>query len=73
MELESLKKSLVDLDDNELRALLTDIRTSRRTSKKPPASVKKAKEPKGEASADALINSLTTAQVEQMLALLGGK
>jgi hypothetical protein len=71
VELKDLKKSISDLNDAELRELLSGIRSNRRISKRPPA-VQRESKAKGEVSTEALMNSITPEMAAMLLERLGG-
>lgn len=73
MELKDLRKSVSACTEDELRALLLDIRHSRRVTKKAPAKAKKATvQSDSNASLDALMASLSPEQIMQLLSKHGG-
>jgi hypothetical protein len=74
MELKDIKKSLSEMDDEELRALLLDIRGSRRTSKKPtPVAKAKAAPKASSAGIDQLLKGISSKEdYAKLLKELGG-
>lgn len=73
MELKDINKSISDMTDDDIRALLTSIRSSRRTSKKPPTAAKKsASVTKSEVDTNTLLNSISAKDAEILLKMLGG-
>ena len=76
MELADIKKSLSECSDEELRAMLSGIRTSRRTAKpRAEVQVKRTTTPKAktEVSVETLTNNMSKEQILQLLAAMGGK
>lgn len=73
-QLEDLKKSMTEMDENELRNLLLGVRQSRRTSKKPTAASKAATSTKAEVSMENMLGALSPeAKAKLLEQLLGGK
>jgi len=75
VELADIKKSLSESTDEELVAMLSGIRNSRRTPKANPTKprpAKVAKPAKSEPSLDALLNGMTKDQIEKLMLALGG-
>lgn len=75
MELADIKKSLSESTDEELVAMLSGIRNSRRTPKVNPTKpkpVRAAQTAKSEPSLDALLNGMTKDQIAQLMLALGG-
>lgn len=73
MDLSDIRKSISSMTDDELRSQLTEIRSNRRVTKRPPTATKKAANPAiSGASADSLIKGMTAEQAETLLKLLGG-
>ncbi len=68
MLLSDIKKSISEMNDDELRSLLIEIRQNRRTSKRA-SSAEKAKK---EASVDALMAGMTPEMIEKLLRQMGG-
>jgi len=75
VELADIKKSLSESTDEELVAMLSGIRNSRRTPKVNPTKpkpVRAAQTAKSEPSLDALLNGMTKDQIAQLMLALGG-
>ncbi len=73
MQLSDLKNSITELNDNELRDLLSSIRANRRISKRPPVAGKKKSTLKAEVSTEALMNNMSVEQAEKLLKMMEGK
>jgi hypothetical protein len=71
MELSDIKKSILECSEEELRALLMDIRQSRRTSKRAPVQARVGKA-RPEASVESLMGAMSPEQIAQLLAKMGG-
>lgn len=75
MELADIRKSVLNMTEEELRSCLLAIRQSRRVTKKAPTNTSKKKvstSGDSNASIEALIGSLSHEQVLQMLAKMEG-
>ena len=73
MELKDIQKSITDMTDDELRALLTGIRSSRRVAKRPhTAKAISSSKPKPEVSLSALIDGISASEAAALLKRLGG-
>lgn len=72
MELADLKKSITELNEEELHALLSSIRSNRRVSKRPTAVAKTATS-KSEVSTKTLLDNINPEQAAMLLAIMEAK
>jgi len=71
VELKDLKKSISELDEEELHSLLGSIRANRRISKRPPTAAKKEVSTT-EVSTKTLMDNMNPEQAAMLLKLMEG-
>jgi hypothetical protein len=69
VELSNLKKSISELNEEELHSLLGSIRANRRISKRPPTAAK-SNAAKSEVSTKTLIDTMNPDQAAMLLAMM---
>lgn len=70
-QIDDLKESISELDENQLMALLKDVRQNRRISKKP-QTVRKAQVEKSSTGIDAILDKMSDEDKQKLLEKLRG-